>query len=466
MKKVFFLCCLFVSLNGYTQQWWKGYDAPHTISGYFLPGYSLLQYKSSDISSIGGLELGGGIDYTYWFNRNIGLALGLQFQSYYSTFLFDNTNFTSDVKVEPGGEKYIIKQILNQEEYHISRYFQIPLRLTFKHELNKSWDIIYGIGIGYGLKAAEKHEVSKGTYSRVADFYELNRVIDSLPSQGFGTFTTLPFSDNTKQFKNMFFASADIGVQVKLNEQWKVLAGFVFNYGLNNIKTQKESIISDNPYKGVITTDYIGSIHPLAITAKIGVTFSFGERGSGVRQVKGVKVKQNQYNDDWDVMEEKIRQEKIKQEEQKKQLEKLRLEEEKRVVEQKRQQEIADSITRIEKIREQVKTISKEPILFYPGTNKIRPESIERITRIANLIQEYKVTVRLSGYAYETGNKQKDLEMSKKRVLAVKQMLLRKGTSGQYIKMSARGNNSPKVKNTTPENKRKNARVESSFIIK
>lgn len=105
---------------------------------------------------------------------------------------------------------------------------------------------------------------------------------------------------------------------------------------------------------------------------------------------------------------------------------------------------------------------STSGIMFDPNSDKIKPESYGTVKEIANVLSENAdVRVKIIGHTDSDGDDAKNMELSNKRALAVKTMLIKDfHIDASRMESEGRGESQPAVKNDSPENKAQNRRVE------
>lgn len=101
-------------------------------------------------------------------------------------------------------------------------------------------------------------------------------------------------------------------------------------------------------------------------------------------------------------------------------------------------------------------------ITFDVGSDKIKPDSYGIIREIGLALQENpNVRVKVIGHTDSDGNAQSNLELSKKRALAVKEALVKQfGIDASRIETDGKGASEPIDSNNTPQGKANNRRVE------
>ena len=93
----------------------------------------------------------------------------------------------------------------------------------------------------------------------------------------------------------------------------------------------------------------------------------------------------------------------------------------------------------------------------------IRPSSYPSLDRVATLLIEKNINLKLAGYTDNTGSLQLNMRLSKERAEAVKHYLVSKGANPANIEAAGYGPNDPIATNATPEGRQLNRRVE--FIL-
>lgn len=260
---------------------------PHELALHITPAYSALLYKGNAAKSHGGFNVGIGLDYTYWFHRNVGVSIGAQWMRYTGVYDFNGYTEVSnhidhfDPIFEPDGDPYTLTGIYNMKEKQYAHYIETPIKLTFAAPMTEKSDFRAAIGFNPGFRVADR-QTTKGPYMRRVDYTEGHYTIDEVESLRLGTFSGFSEPTSKPLFSYSLGIIADIGWAIKLTPQWKLHAGLSGGYGFNDVRTKA---IRENPkvfqqleggYSGVVTTDHIGAVHTFFAGIKIGVSYAFG----------------------------------------------------------------------------------------------------------------------------------------------------------------------------------------------
>ena len=101
-------------------------------------------------------------------------------------------------------------------------------------------------------------------------------------------------------------------------------------------------------------------------------------------------------------------------------------------------------------------------ILFDVNSASIKPESYGVVKEIAGVLKENSsVKIKVSGHTSSEGDDNADLELSKKRAVAVKDLLVSEfAIDNANIETDGKGETEPAADNSTKEGKEQNRRVE------
>lgn len=103
----------------------------------------------------------------------------------------------------------------------------------------------------------------------------------------------------------------------------------------------------------------------------------------------------------------------------------------------------------------------KGDVSFDRDSAKVNPGFMDEMDRIAAILQEYPGTViQVEGHTDSTGSESYNMDLSKRRARAVKNLLVSKGVSGSRLRTVGYGETMPAASNATKAGRRMNRRVE------
>jgi OOP family OmpA-OmpF porin len=103
-------------------------------------------------------------------------------------------------------------------------------------------------------------------------------------------------------------------------------------------------------------------------------------------------------------------------------------------------------------------------INFEFGKSEINPSSYAYLNALADLFIRTKMRVRISGHTDAVGSYDTNMEISRKRALAVKQYLESRGVDGNKLSCTWYGYTRPIASNETDEGRKQNRRVEFEIL--
>lgn len=108
-------------------------------------------------------------------------------------------------------------------------------------------------------------------------------------------------------------------------------------------------------------------------------------------------------------------------------------------------------------------SISINNLFFEFGSDRLTPLSNSELIRVANLLIDSQRKVNLTGHTDNIGGEQYNLELSKRRALAVKEALIGLGVPDLLLDADGAGETAPVASNETEMGRKKNRRVELRF---
>ncbi|MFN3853664.1 MAG: OmpA family protein [Phreatobacter sp.] len=100
-------------------------------------------------------------------------------------------------------------------------------------------------------------------------------------------------------------------------------------------------------------------------------------------------------------------------------------------------------------------------IVFQFGRESLRPDSLQRLRRIAEILKECPQTAFvIEGHTDSDGNPDQNRDLSERRAAAVVSVLIREGIAAARLSAEGLGQTRPLVPNDSPANKARNRRIE------
>jgi OmpA-OmpF porin, OOP family len=110
-------------------------------------------------------------------------------------------------------------------------------------------------------------------------------------------------------------------------------------------------------------------------------------------------------------------------------------------------------------------TIILDHLIFAQGKSLIDPKSYAQLNEVAEMMKEnQRIEIQLEGHTDNVGGSKANLELSQKRVEAVKRYLVDQGVSKGRIQTKAFGGSQPLRNEMTPEARAANRRVEMRIL--
>ncbi|MCT4708948.1 OmpA family protein [Enterobacteriaceae bacterium H11S18] len=109
--------------------------------------------------------------------------------------------------------------------------------------------------------------------------------------------------------------------------------------------------------------------------------------------------------------------------------------------------------------------LSFDRLKFKTNSADLQPESEEQMKNIAEIMKAYPDTrLELGGYTDNTGDKDFNMELSKKRADSVRQGLINLGANGDNLEAHGFGSEFPVAPNNTEDNRAKNRRIDIRIL--
>jgi outer membrane protein OmpA-like peptidoglycan-associated protein len=126
-----------------------------------------------------------------------------------------------------------------------------------------------------------------------------------------------------------------------------------------------------------------------------------------------------------------------------------------------KQAEEIGKVADVKRSAEGIEVNMKSDILFAPGKAELKPEAVEQINKVGDILAKYpNEKIEITGYADSKGSDAVNKTVSEKRANAVKDALLARKVSAGSLTAVGKGSADPIGDNKTAEGRAKNRRVE------
>lgn len=131
----------------------------------------------------------------------------------------------------------------------------------------------------------------------------------------------------------------------------------------------------------------------------------------------------------------------------------------------KQAKELAE-IAETKRTEQGVLTQLKSDILFDTGKADLKPQAVENLYKMAQILKKYPENVlTIRGYTDSTGSAKVNEELSRKRAAAVRDRFVANGVPANTITVVGMGPKNPIAPNTSAEGRAKNRRVEIEITV-
>ena len=296
MKKLIFaLLIVFASSTLFAQE--KGLFL--TLSGSAGPSKFLYRLESGSPKS--GLGFGAGIGAQYFFTKNIGLSLGLEYTQFNTGSYFKDKLFSFPDFVDNEGDVGDLNvRLLNWKESQRTHYIDIPLMFRFQQKWGKKE--MHGFYLAFGAKlqipVSSSFKRADGDVKVYAYYSDYAMVVGDgvygvpLPWHGYGT--TEKMWEGKTQLKTGVAVVGEAGFLIGLSRRVDLTLGVSAEYGFTNIQKQSIDLLEavknvtpqDVPlgdvvtYNGILNSNKINKetgIHPVFIRGHIGLRIKIGK---------------------------------------------------------------------------------------------------------------------------------------------------------------------------------------------
>lgn len=216
-----------------------------------------------------GCNIGGVIN--HYFNHGIGLQGGARMYLYRTTCVLDSSEhyMTRDVVNGMDCRRSVHYRDWNEQQTNL--LLAIPVGFAYKTDISEDMDFYAGVGVELLLPLVSQYKVKEGNIS-VSGYYECYDVeFSDMPVHNFTTYNEMPKGKFSTKVGVAGYL--DAGVRYHL-AKCDLSAGLYLSYGFSNVATDNEGHLFDlnNKYSGVLNSQTVEKVNPVAFGLKIGVT--------------------------------------------------------------------------------------------------------------------------------------------------------------------------------------------------
>ncbi len=275
---------------------WGASEHDNYIGVNFGGGLNTALYKPANGTQGLGFGFDAGLHYGHFFNKTVGLGVGLQFSwaNAYATYNWNEvteglthaSNPNTPYNLTTGFNDFVERQNIG--------YLSIPVEVLFRKTLNNRAAFIGGVGLALDLPLYGKYIAKSGSYSTTGVFPALGSyAFSDMPEHGFSTYTTTQDAKWNNRAKVGGSVIADLGFRVALNDHWGMYFGLYAGYGFTNLLAQAKTeemimVNADNSaqidYRGTFDSNEASKANLLRAGVKIAIDFGWGKKANKVEE--------------------------------------------------------------------------------------------------------------------------------------------------------------------------------------
>ncbi len=453
----------------------------------FGGGLNSALYKPANGTQGLGFGFDAGLHYGHFFNKTVGLGVGLQFSwaNAYATYNWNEVTTGLTHPSNPNTPYNLTTGFNNFVERQNIGYLSIPVEVLFRKGLNDRAAFIGGVGLALDLPLYGNYIAKSGSYSTSGVFPALGSYsIENMPEHGFSTYTTTQGAKWNNRAKVGGSVIADLGFRVAMNDNWGMYFGLYAGYGFTNLlgtaKTEEMIMINDQMvndqmvnvlYRGTFDSNETGKANLIRAGVKIAIDFGWPKTSDEVTKDQGPSELETEAAR---LAAEKARQDSIakakaeaeriaaeKAAREKAEAERLAREQ----AEKDRQARLAaERAARIAALKAKGESVT---VHFDTGDAdlKFKEGEQEIVDDIAAAMKEdASMKIVITGHTDNTGNAEKNLRyFGMKRAEALKNYMVKKGVPASQIRCESKGQTEPVADNATKDGRAQNRRANIRF---
>lgn len=443
-------------------------------------GLNTMLYETAHGHQDLGMGIGAGLFYGRFFNKTIGLGLGLQYTraNAYTTYNWKEVTNGLIHPDNPNTTYNLMTGFDNFKERQSIGYLSIPVEVLFRKALNSRLSMIGGVGMALDFPLNGKYVAKSGSYSTTGVFPEItDDVFHDMPEHGFSTYTTTQGAKFNNYSKVGASVIGDIGARMALNDNLGLYVGIYAGYGVTNLLSddKQENMLSINDtdpsvidYRGTFGSRECSKVNLLRCGLKVAIDFGWsGRSGKAAKDM----VQNVTLDDELRIAAEKARQDSIANARAKAESERLAREKalRDRLAAEKAAQEaeaakMAAEKARVEALKKKVELvnvhfdIARADMHFQEGEQLI----VDDICRV--MAKDPSMKIVITGHTDNTGSAKKNRRVwGMKRAEALRDYMVDKGVPVSQIRCESKGETEPVADNATRQGRALNRRANIRF---
>lgn len=267
-------------------------ETRHELSGWINGGFSSLHYKPTIGDHSGGIGGGIGLGYTYMFDPKWGISTGLSFDIYHAKTKIDKyfDTYTAIDDEDKYNWMSLLVDIDKFQEKQRAYLLNIPVMLQYQASGNEENTFYAALGGKIGIPVRGKYK-SEGTYLTKGKYEFTETIFEDMPEHGYNLYPGLTEDKKLKLNINVQLA-VEAGYKWLLDEDWFLYAGLYCDYGLTDIRKNKDNTLRvleydrENPVRyrinsiaessysdGKTTSYYMKKMNTVSFGLKLKVAF-------------------------------------------------------------------------------------------------------------------------------------------------------------------------------------------------
>ena len=296
IKQIFFIVMAATFMPCHAQ-----YQEKNEVAVSVGGGYAPLYYWLHSVE--GGKQTPGyggfaGLNYTYFFNNNIGIGTGAEVGMYNSQMKVGQ--FSDKYTAFDGEENFEFRYTVNgyTEKQNLFA-IQIPLFFQYQWQLLDDEHLTYfKLGGKIGFPVDANYQSSSASYQTSAYYPQYDALLESPASQGLGTFPNRGSKGKLQFNYPLYILSVEVGMKWMISDNFSLYTGVYLDYSLSDIYKNNQynpflqysadnpatlpniSILQSRYNQNGYPDSFTGRILPMSIGVKLQLAFRIPNKRS------------------------------------------------------------------------------------------------------------------------------------------------------------------------------------------